>query len=182
MGDVDARVLDPQSSSRVPVPRLARPVACPFSLPSPWAMGPMAPSQIRTAPLKRVTDGIEKSDGTSLDSAAVFLISWQRPASAISPRACFDLTGACSHVCTLAASSRQSTSGTPGFFIPLARPAWRNLKSRGWAAKLGCMREKVCFCSALTRVCSGKKQKGRLRFPGPPTGLTDQAIRPVLGA
>lgn len=94
-------------------------------------MGPMAPSQIRTAPLKRVTDGIEKSDGISLDSGAVFLISWQGPASAISPRACFDLTGACSHICTLAASSRQARVGLQVSLSPPARPAWRNLKSRG---------------------------------------------------
>lgn len=81
--------------------------------------GPPAPSQIRLMPLKRVTDGIEKSDGISLDSAAVFLISWQRPASAISPRACFDLTGARSHICTLRSVWSAARVGLLGFLYPL---------------------------------------------------------------
>lgn len=77
----------------------------PSAHPMPWPW-PMAPCQIRPGPLKRVTDGIEKSNGISLDFGAVLLISWQRPASAISPRACFDLTGAHFHICTMAVSSR----------------------------------------------------------------------------
>lgn len=82
-------------------------------------------------PLKRVTDGIEKSDGISLDSAAVFLISWQGPASAISPRACFDLTGARSHIATLHWQRLVGKYEWDSLISAPYRPAWRNLKSRG---------------------------------------------------
>ena len=117
-------------------------------------MGPMAPSQIRLAPLKRLTDGMINLTTAHWTPGVDFLISWQGPASAISPRACFDLTGACSsHICTLpkyCVSWQRLVSsnewgpwpGQAGIFI---HPTWAEFEMARVSGKAGVHEAKICF-------------------------------------
>lgn len=82
----------------------------------------------------------------------------------------------------MAASGRQVKSGTLGFFIPSSRPAEFEIARVSGKAGVHEAKKDMLSLSPDPGLNWTVRKGQSCGSPGAPTGFTDQAMRPVLGA